>query len=90
VFRSVALPEVQARLADPSDCLTFERCKLDLSEHAQHPRSVREAHNHLGRHVEEGTAGLALRNAKTRTHEVLVQAIRAVPQTVTPSGCQGF
>jgi maltooligosyltrehalose trehalohydrolase len=31
-FPSVALPEVQADLANPSDRLTFERCKLDFTE----------------------------------------------------------
>jgi maltooligosyltrehalose trehalohydrolase len=31
-FRSLALPEMQARLADPADPFTFERCKLDFAE----------------------------------------------------------
>ena len=35
-FRSLALPEVQATLADPADPQTFERCKLDFSERAKH------------------------------------------------------
>jgi maltooligosyltrehalose trehalohydrolase len=35
-FPSIALPEVQATLADPADPRTFERCKLDLSERQRH------------------------------------------------------
>ncbi len=31
-FRTLALPEVQAALADPADPRTFERCRLDRSE----------------------------------------------------------
>jgi hypothetical protein len=81
---------VQARLADPVDCLTFERCKLDLSKRGRHPRSVREANNHLGRHVEERTAGPALRNTKAHTDEGLAKAMRVAAQTTTPFGCQGF
>jgi maltooligosyltrehalose trehalohydrolase len=35
-FPSVALPDVQASLPDPSDFSTFARCKLDLSERDRH------------------------------------------------------
>jgi maltooligosyltrehalose trehalohydrolase len=35
-FRRIALPEVQARLPDPADMRTFERCKLDFAERQQH------------------------------------------------------
>jgi maltooligosyltrehalose trehalohydrolase len=34
-FPRLALPEMQARLADPADPATFERCKLDPEERAQ-------------------------------------------------------
>jgi maltooligosyltrehalose trehalohydrolase len=39
-FRSLALPETQALLADPSDPDTFEHCKLDWSEREKHSRAV--------------------------------------------------
>src|SRR4026209_1786233 len=35
-FRSLALPETQALLSEPSDPETFARCKLDSSERLQH------------------------------------------------------
>ncbi|HEX9016751.1 MAG TPA: malto-oligosyltrehalose trehalohydrolase [Chloroflexota bacterium] len=35
-FPSIATPEVQAMLPDPSDPETFGRCKLDLSERTSH------------------------------------------------------
>jgi maltooligosyltrehalose trehalohydrolase len=35
-FPSVATPEMQAQLANPSDRGTFERCKLDLGERQRH------------------------------------------------------
>lgn len=35
-FPSIATPEAQARLADPCDPETFERCKLDLRERETH------------------------------------------------------
>jgi maltooligosyltrehalose trehalohydrolase len=35
-FPSLALPELQRQLADPSDASTFERCKLDHTERARH------------------------------------------------------
>ena len=35
-FRSLATPEIQGCLADPSDLETFERSKLDLSERKSH------------------------------------------------------
>jgi maltooligosyltrehalose trehalohydrolase len=35
-FPSIASPEVQSRLPDPSDPQTFERSRLDLSERQQH------------------------------------------------------
>jgi maltooligosyltrehalose trehalohydrolase len=35
-FRSLALPETQALLAEPSDPQTFACCKLDLSERERH------------------------------------------------------
>ncbi len=38
-FPAVADPEIQARLPDPSDPATFERCKLDLSERWRHPEA---------------------------------------------------
>jgi maltooligosyltrehalose trehalohydrolase len=38
-FRPVALPEVQAALADPGDPQTFERCKLDHAERQRHAPS---------------------------------------------------
>ncbi len=35
-FPSLASPEAQATLPDPADRLTFERCKLDLTERQRH------------------------------------------------------
>lgn len=35
-FRTLATPEMQARLPDPSDPTTFTRCKLDLTERRKH------------------------------------------------------
>jgi maltooligosyltrehalose trehalohydrolase len=35
-FPSLALPEVQSRIPDPTDPATFARCKLDLSERQRH------------------------------------------------------
>lgn len=35
-FRSIASPEIQARLPDPADPTTFVRCKLDFSERERH------------------------------------------------------
>ncbi|MEX1233201.1 MAG: malto-oligosyltrehalose trehalohydrolase [Planctomycetaceae bacterium] len=35
-FRSVARPEVQAKLPDPADPATFLRCKLDFAERDKH------------------------------------------------------
>jgi maltooligosyltrehalose trehalohydrolase len=35
-FRSLALPEVQANLPDPANRATFERCKLNFAERANH------------------------------------------------------
>jgi maltooligosyltrehalose trehalohydrolase len=35
-FPSIATPEIQARLADPSDPQTFVQCKLDWSERERH------------------------------------------------------
>jgi maltooligosyltrehalose trehalohydrolase len=40
-FPSIAQPEVQAALADPSALRTFERCKLDLSERERHVAAYR-------------------------------------------------
>jgi maltooligosyltrehalose trehalohydrolase len=34
-FRSLSLPEMQARLPNPSDPMTFARCKLDFTERQQ-------------------------------------------------------
>ena len=45
-FRSIATRETRARLPDPSDPATFERCKLDLSERERH-REVYELHRDL-------------------------------------------
>ena len=45
-FRSLATPEAQARLADPADPATFERCKLDFSERETH-REVFDLHRDL-------------------------------------------
>jgi maltooligosyltrehalose trehalohydrolase len=36
-FPNIATPEIQDRLADPSDPETFRRCRLDLTERARHP-----------------------------------------------------
>ena len=38
-FRSLALPEVQEQLPDPTDVGAFERCKLDFSERDSHLHS---------------------------------------------------
>jgi len=38
-FRSMALPEVQERLPDPTDQETFARCKLDFAERELHATS---------------------------------------------------
>jgi maltooligosyltrehalose trehalohydrolase len=38
-FRSLALPEMQACLPDPSNAATFESCKLDFSERHSHRES---------------------------------------------------
>jgi maltooligosyltrehalose trehalohydrolase len=35
-FPSVALPQMQAQLADPAEMATFERCKLDFAERQAH------------------------------------------------------
>jgi maltooligosyltrehalose trehalohydrolase len=35
-FPSIATPEIQALLPDPSNLATFERCRLDLSEREKH------------------------------------------------------
>jgi maltooligosyltrehalose trehalohydrolase len=35
-FPTIALPQMQAALADPADPRTFERCKLDWSERERH------------------------------------------------------
>jgi maltooligosyltrehalose trehalohydrolase len=35
-FPSIATPEMTARLPDPSDPATFDRCKLDLTERERH------------------------------------------------------
>ena len=45
-FRSVATRETRAHLVDPGDPLTFERCKLDLSERESH-REVYALHRDL-------------------------------------------
>jgi maltooligosyltrehalose trehalohydrolase len=38
-FRSLALQEMQDRLADPTDPQTFNRCKLDMSECRRHTQA---------------------------------------------------
>jgi maltooligosyltrehalose trehalohydrolase len=38
-FPSLALQEMQDRLADPTDPQTFKRCKLDMSEYQRHARA---------------------------------------------------
>lgn len=38
-FRSLALREMQGRIADPTDPQTFERCKLDMSEYQRHTQA---------------------------------------------------
>ena len=38
-FPSIALPDRQSSLAEPSDPMTYERCKLDLSERDRHPQT---------------------------------------------------
>ena len=45
-FRSIATRETRARLPDPGDRETFERCKLDLSERDAH-REVYDLHRDL-------------------------------------------
>jgi maltooligosyltrehalose trehalohydrolase len=45
-FRSVATRETRARLADPGDARTFERCKLDFAERERHAE-VYEMHRDL-------------------------------------------
>jgi len=45
-FPSLATPELQARLSDPSDPATFERCKLDFAERETH-REVFDLHRDL-------------------------------------------
>lgn len=40
-FRSLALPEIQCRLADPRETNTFERCKLNFSERETHAEIYR-------------------------------------------------
>lgn len=45
-FEDLALPEIQARLADPSDPATFERCKLDHSE-PEHNATIHALHRDL-------------------------------------------
>jgi maltooligosyltrehalose trehalohydrolase len=45
-FPSIALPEVQAMLADPADPETFERCKLDWTEY-QFNASIVQLHRDL-------------------------------------------
>src|SRR5204863_9331694 len=42
-FRSMATRETRARLADPGDAQTFERCKLDFSERGKN-RELYEMH----------------------------------------------
>jgi maltooligosyltrehalose trehalohydrolase len=39
-FPSIALPQMQAQLADPAAVATFERCKLDSSEREAHAEMV--------------------------------------------------
>jgi maltooligosyltrehalose trehalohydrolase len=39
-FASLASPEMQARLDDPGDPRTFQRCVLDHSERDRHPEAV--------------------------------------------------
>jgi len=45
-FPTLALPEMQECLADPSDPRTFERCKLDLAER-QHHAEIYQMHRDL-------------------------------------------
>jgi maltooligosyltrehalose trehalohydrolase len=45
-FRSLATPEMQTQFADPGDPATFERCKLDHSEHETH-REIYDLHRDL-------------------------------------------
>jgi maltooligosyltrehalose trehalohydrolase len=40
-FPSIAVPEIQAALADPADPATFERCKLDLGQRERNEAIVR-------------------------------------------------
>jgi maltooligosyltrehalose trehalohydrolase len=40
-FRSLALPEARADLANPADRITFERCKLDFTERERHAEIYR-------------------------------------------------
>jgi maltooligosyltrehalose trehalohydrolase len=45
-FPSLATPQMQQHFADPGDPATFERCKLDLSEHETH-REIYDLHRDL-------------------------------------------
>src|SRR5205085_8459031 len=45
-FRSIATREMRARLADPGDAETFERCKLDFAERESH-KTIYEMHRDL-------------------------------------------
>lgn len=45
-FPSLATPEAQARLDDPGDPKTFERCRLDRAERKKHQRTL-EMHKSL-------------------------------------------
>jgi maltooligosyltrehalose trehalohydrolase len=46
-FPSIADPEIQRRLADPSDAETFRRCVLDLGERERHAPAYRLHHDLL-------------------------------------------
>ncbi|HEX4947385.1 MAG TPA: malto-oligosyltrehalose trehalohydrolase [Blastocatellia bacterium] len=59
-FRSLALPETQAVLADPGEMETFTRCKLDFSERERHA-GIYQLHRDLLRLRREDAAFRAQR-----------------------------
>jgi maltooligosyltrehalose trehalohydrolase len=72
-FPSIATPEVQARLPDPDDRDTFERCKLDFTERVSHG-GVYAMHRDLLRLRREQAA---LRRAQARHFDGAVLAPEA-------------
>jgi maltooligosyltrehalose trehalohydrolase len=56
-FPGLAMPDMQACLADPADVATFERCKLDLDERARHADAYRLCADLLRLRREDGVFG---------------------------------